>query len=742
MRTLQRRHNLTVGWLFLVVLLAVLATGAIGVAGADHGEPTDDDEIVEVQTVTVDESHSELTVDVSYHLGAEVAAFTVTFEEDIDVGDLDGFSQIGSQTFEWDGETETPSIETALDSNRSTTPHEGYEYGGTDEWLLVGNLVTSVEWAAVEPEAIDRTVHIQTPALPSVAGETILYIGDYDQYEFATSRESFDLVISDEADPPLTPAEIQTRLEFAAEHLDVGATDDPVTGFIVTDPLRRGGVASGQSADFWVHEAGLAQSQTTLWHEYVHTRQDDRRAADAAWIHEAEATYYEHLLALKAGDIEYAQFVDTFQEATAEYDTVVLAEPSTWEGTLADYELGGLTVAGLDATIREATDGAQTYQDVFRATNEHDGEITDELLEEFASSAAETSITDFFEAQIRSEPASLSVPPPTIYEAPPANSALDLEVEEVAVEPGETAPMTVTITNDGTDDALAPALQLGAVEGVELTPSESFDTTVTQVGEWVVFDHLAPGESIVFDYHVAVPADAAYGEDHLEATVEGMGGGAATTSAPLLITETPDAVLDIPGVIEVGETVTLDAGESTDDDEIVSYTWEGIGPEPFETETVSERLDWEFDTPGEYTVGVTVENERGVTGTATASIVATDRPSVQLDAPSTIEAGETVTFEPTISNEVGDYEVTWVVGDDEFDATHLNYTFNTAGDRTVTLIVEDEYGASTTETIELEVRGDQDDSTGVRDVLGPGFGVGVALIAVGFWWVAARVTRY
>ena len=77
------------------------------------------------------------------------------------------------------------------------------------------------------------------------------------------------------------------------------------------------------------------------------------------------------------------------------------------------------------------------------------------------------------------------------------------------------------------------------------------------------------------------------------------------------------ANIDAPATVEVGEEVTFDAAESTaTGTEIVGYTW-SINGESVEGD---ERLTHSFDTAGEFTIEVTVEDATGNTSTASTAI--------------------------------------------------------------------------------------------------------------------------
>jgi PGF-pre-PGF domain-containing protein len=95
----------------------------------------------------------------------------------------------------------------------------------------------------------------------------------------------------------------------------------------------------------------------------------------------------------------------------------------------------------------------------------------------------------------------------------------------------------------------------------------------------------------------------------------------------------PAVALDAPGSVAVGESVTFDAsGSSTPDGEIVAYDWTVDG----EPVSGGETLTHTFETAGEATVEVTVENAAGETNTTTADLTVTESQAVGTTATTTV----------------------------------------------------------------------------------------------------------
>lgn len=130
----------------------------------------------------------------------------------------------------------------------------------------------------------------------------------------------------------------------------------------------------------------------------------------------------------------------------------------------------------------------------------------------------------------------------------------------------------------------------------------------------------------------------------------------------------------------------------------VQYAWE------VDNETVSAtelRRSWE--TPGIRTVTLTVRDAFGRTDTATHRVLVNDQPSVTIDAPSNISAGQSTTLRANVTDEFGNATVTWSFPDGSQQTGEVvEHTFE-SGTRTVQVTAEDEYGGIGTAEATFEV---------------------------------------
>ena len=195
-----------------------------------------------------------------------------------------------------------------------------------------------------------------------------------------------------------------------------------------------------------------------------------------------------------------------------------------------------------------------------------------------------------------------------------------------------------------------------------------------------------------------------------------------------------------PNVPDVNQAVTFDASSSADPDgETVRYTWAVDG----ENVSGSETFAYTFTESGDHEVRLYVTDDDGVSATTTRTVAINAPPTASIPS---VDAtvGEETTVEADASDDgiIARYE--WYVdGDLVSTEDTLSYTFDGSGTYQVRLEVTDDNDATTATTRAVTVEGDETqtatdssteseptdtDETTAQD--GPGFGVGVALLAV------------
>jgi len=602
--------------LFAITLLTVgLSAGAVGIAGGEHGEQTNEYDVIEVRTVTAENTDTgELDAIYSYHIGEKTRELTVSVLSGEQPTSVDGFEPTGDPgVYEWDEQTDTPTLTFSIDANRSDPRNGGLASVDTGEWAILGNDAlprTEIRPVALASDIDDIDIDWVTdaPDGEGVAGDSFVYLGDYDRYEF---DNGIDLVVSAHADPG-SQADIEETgrtLEQLSGQLTAG-TDGDVTAFVVTSPLRLGGLSIG--SDFWIHDETLPP-ETVLHHEFAHTQQQYRPTDAVAWTIEGSAEYYGSLLALTQGDIQYHEFRERLGRGT-EYDDVVLADRSSWAGTDGDYEQGALVLAALDGVIRE--NSANTFADVLRAKNEHDGEISADRFESYASATAGRDLGDFFEEYVRSTPPDIDVPSPVVYDGPNDGAAPEIRLGDVEFDPGGETEIPLTLTNSGSEASLAPRLAAESPAAVELV---SADGTVTEIEDGWVFEHIEPGatQSARITVDAETPDDAT-----IDLSLEDMSGQGDSAIVSFEELPTVEATLESPGTVEAGTPVELVADSNIEADRIDQYEFTAGGAQ---TTSTDRTIEYTFGSAGEYNLSVSVVTVDGRTGTASRSISVTER---------------------------------------------------------------------------------------------------------------------
>ncbi|MBX0323146.1 PKD domain-containing protein [Halomicroarcula sp. F13] len=173
----------------------------------------------------------------------------------------------------------------------------------------------------------------------------------------------------------------------------------------------------------------------------------------------------------------------------------------------------------------------------------------------------------------------------------------------------------------------------------------------------------------------------------------------------------PDASLTAsPSNATVGQTVTYDASNSTDDGDIYGYFWDTDGDGTVDVETDGPTLNRTYDTTGEKTVTVFVDDMERRRGEATASVTVTSNQSVEavIEGPTEANVGETVTFDGRNSTVGESATYAWTLGDGtSATGPTVQHTYTQAGSYNVSLTVSDGQGDTDTANTSIDVVVDQ-----------------------------------
>lgn len=377
-------------------------------------------------------------VRVQFVVPEDVTTLTATVPGNATVLETRGFQQRTDRKYDWTQTTQRPSItyrwpvNRTVQRGRESSATGGYLFVDAGPWAILPapNVRVAYSGTGERPELVD-TLELNGSG---ATGGSIVYLGEYDEHTAEAAGQRFRLVVPAAANMASTPADVLASMGTMAGR-DIGPRDPVV--FVVAAPTTVEWGSTGlqrDPADVWVRDAQRLDSSNNPWlHEYVHTRQVYRAEPETRWTVEGMPEYYTAVGSLDQRRIEFDRFQRHLRLGT-EYDDVVLADPDTWQGTLAQYRKGALVSAAIDRQIRLATDGERTLADVLVRVN-RDGKLSQaELLDaveavagpdvrEYARRHTETSATP--DVWNRNEHAEAFGLPTLDYETAAAGSPAD-----------------------------------------------------------------------------------------------------------------------------------------------------------------------------------------------------------------------------------------------------------------------------------------------------------------------------
>ena len=202
-------------------------------------------------------------------------------------------------------------------------------------------------------------------------------------------------------------------------------------------------------------------------------------------------------------------------------------------------------------------------------------------------------------------------------------------------------------------------------------------------------------------------------------TVADGSGNEDAATAEVTVTEPdetpPDASLSAsPENATLGETVTFDAGDSTDDGTITEYRWDFDGDGEVDRTTTEATTRSSYDSTGEYDATVTVVDAGGNEDSATATVTVADEtaPTASANVPDRVTVGQTFTAdgsESTDDGEIASYE--WDFGDGATaSGESVTHAYDENGTYEVTLTVTDSADNEDTDTATVTVVEESEDA--------------------------------
>lgn len=433
--------------LTLALLLVCAPVAGAGV-GADAAQASHTSTITQTTTLSLTpETAGEIAATVRYDLPESVTALSVTAPSSQRVAAASGFTRADGNRYEWDGETESPSLTLRVPANRTFTgsraldavrvrdggvtltgPHsartgsvvnapgpdatestagrdggdrsraadtadgaasrEGaYSFVDTGAWAItpIPQFGTHWSWRGVEHVGLERRTAVDGSG---VAGTAMAYLGPHETYERRAHGQRLRLVVPAAASLRESPESVLDALADASGAMTGGARDAEVRVVAAPTSVNWGpsGLEYGGS-DAWVRADSRLDVPENVWlHEYVHTRQAYTPTNATKWTLEGGAEYYAGLLTFQQGRVTYEEFRSYLARGTRDPSAgAVLAEPTTWRG-LANYLKGALVVGTLDRRIRTATDAEHSFDAVLARLNADDDRVTQaEILDAVAA---------------------------------------------------------------------------------------------------------------------------------------------------------------------------------------------------------------------------------------------------------------------------------------------------------------------------------------------------------------------
>ncbi|WP_248516291.1 PKD domain-containing protein [Salinarchaeum laminariae] len=264
-----------------------------------------------------------------------------------------------------------------------------------------------------------------------------------------------------------------------------------------------------------------------------------------------------------------------------------------------------------------------------------------------------------------------------------------------------------------------PVARLDTPESATVGETVTLDASNSDAGPDASYEWLIDGESVTttdsptYDhtftangsYPVQVNVTDEYGTDTANTTIT------VTEATP----SEPTAALEEVEEVTAGSKVHFDASAS--DGDVVTYKWDfGDG---HTTETNTHSTSHVYDTPGTYTVELTVINDDGHTDTTSTTVKivkSPDPPVARLDAPDTVVPGKIVTLNASASDVGPGATYEWIVEGESKKTTDGRSTFRlsfTAGEYDLRVKASDEGGTDTanrTITVEEETDDSDDES--------------------------------
>lgn len=313
----------------------------------------------------------------------------------------DGFEKDRRHRLEWENDARNPWGRFLVDVDR--TKAGGYEFVDRGDWAIFRFPPIHTSWEYVgDSIEIEKRYFVRQDGIASSDG-SLVYLGPHDERIRRAGGERLRLAIPHDASLEAPPEEVLSSLEHAARTLDTGSENDDVVAVAAPSAInwKSAGLQSGDDG-YWVVDSNPVDDVHNTWvHEYIHTLQEWDHHSSTRWLVEGTTEFYAALLTYQQGRIPFSVFYR--HVATGKDHRSVLVDPERWTASNAHYTKGRRVTAALDAQVRTRTDGAASFEDVFRRLNAVEGDLTHDRLREIVTDIGGPDLGNWLDRYVKSQ---------------------------------------------------------------------------------------------------------------------------------------------------------------------------------------------------------------------------------------------------------------------------------------------------------------------------------------------------
>ncbi|EMA20775.1 hypothetical protein [Haloarcula argentinensis] len=376
-----------------LVCLLLVCTSPVAL-GVESGPPerasADDDRSIAVQ-YTIDREPNQtghVRVTATIERPRHVTGLSVRTPAGTTVHRADGLQSDGDR-WRLSGDARTAQLTYTVPVGLSTT--FGQRTADTHNWTLLARQEVSLRarWRwHVGPRPTWNESLALAPGQSGVAGRTAAYIGPHETETRTVDGDRITLIVPAASDLRPNRTAVLDSISHAKRASTAGTDHDHIRVFVAPNELAPGGYTpSNGASDVIVNAGERVRTPVNVWvHEYRHTRQTFETTPAMDWLSEGSADYHTAALTYSAGGIDEDQFRDRI--TTERHETADLTQPDSWDGPGAQYHKGTRVVAAIDARVRQATDGNQTFETILDRLTRRGERMTLRLFAETVSAVA------------------------------------------------------------------------------------------------------------------------------------------------------------------------------------------------------------------------------------------------------------------------------------------------------------------------------------------------------------------